>query len=332
MSNVFAVILTYNRSALLKQCVRAIACQTHRCDRIIVIDNASTDDTLEVLKSEGLERLTIMALPKNVGAAGGFNLAMHYAYQEGADYIWLMDDDVIPEEDALLRLLEANSTLHSRKISPPFLISNARSPDGLPTNTPEIDNTLSAIAYSTWPLLLDKCMVPVNRATFVSILLPRETIKQYGLPIADFFIWGEDVEFTLRITRNGPGYIVGDSRVVHVRAQPGALDIKKEQNPTRIRYFYYLKRNQMFVCRRLRQGSAITFGLRQLWLTAELILRRDFAKAKLVLTGTVHGLFFNPRREEAQTESSLQTGTIIENPSSDIVPQLQGCPPYARTG
>jgi GT2 family glycosyltransferase len=330
MSKVFAVVLTYNRSALLRQCLQAIAGQTHGCDRIIVIDNGSTDDTLEVLKAEGLERLTVLALPKNVGAAGGFNLGMHYAYREGADYIWLMDDDVIPEEGALLRLLDGYSTLHARDISAPFLISNAQSPDGFPTNTPEIDSSVSAIAYSTWPLLLDQCMVPVTRATFVSILLPRETIQRYGLPIADLFIWGEDVEFTLRITRNGPGYIVGDSRVVHVRAQPGALDIKKEKNPTRVKYFYYLKRNQMFMCRRLRHGSVITYGLRQLWLTAELLLRREFDKAKLVVTGTVHGLFFNPRREEAQTDTPLQTGTVIEYSSSEPEPQIQGCPPYAR--
>ncbi len=74
MPSVFAVVLTYNRSTLLKQCLKAIADQTYQCDRIIIVDNASTDDTLEVLKSEMQDRVTIVALPKNVGAAGGFNI------------------------------------------------------------------------------------------------------------------------------------------------------------------------------------------------------------------------------------------------------------------
>jgi dTDP-4-dehydrorhamnose reductase len=315
MSNVFAVILTYNRRGLLSECLSAVSQQTSPCDRIIVVDNGSTDDTLDMLRAEWSGRVTVCALPQNIGAAGGFNAGTRFAYQEGADYIWLMDDDVIPETDALERLLDADETLREREIFAPFVISNATTPAGLSTNTPELHVRQNAVSYATWPLLLDRCIVPVGRATFVSILFPRETIKRYGLPIAEMFMWGEDMEFTMRITRDGPGYLVGDSRVVHVRALSGAPDIRTERNPARIRYFYYLKRNQMFMRRRLRHGSITKHVLRQLKLAAELIIQREFYKARLVVTGTLDGLAFNPPLEKADGASTLEAVSYRTIPS-----------------
>jgi GT2 family glycosyltransferase len=332
MPNVYAVILTYNRSALLKECLRAVFNQVRLCDKIIVVDNGSTDDTLEMLKSEWADRVIIFALPKNIGAAGGFNAGLHFAYQHGADAIWLMDDDVIAETTALDRLLHAEATLHSHGIKPAYLISNARSPDGLPTNTPEIHIALNRMSYSTWPMFLDQCTVPVGRATFVSILIPRETIKRYGLPIADLFMWGEDMEFTMRITKDGPGYLVGDSRVTHVRAVPGAPDIKKETDPNRIKYFYYLKRNQMFMRRRLHHGSVTKHILWQLRLVAELLLQREYYKARLVTTGTIHGLFFKPVREHAKaTPSPIGSGAVVGGSPSSIALNAQKLTPAGRT-
>lgn len=320
---VTAVILTYNRSALLRRCLQAVLDQLHQCDSIIVVDNGSTDDTLEILKSEWIDRVTIYALPNNIGAVGGFNAGLDLAYQQEADFIWVMYDDVIPEDTALERLLNAESFLRSQDISPPYLVSNAQSPDGLPTNTPEIHFELNSMAYSTWPLFLEQCIVPVGRATFVSILLPRETIRQYGLPIADLFIWGEDMEFTMRITRNGPGYLVGNSRVIHVRAAAGAPDARKETDPRRIQYFYYLKRNQMFMRRRLRHGSVTKHILRQIQLAAELLLAAEYQKAKSVAIGTIHGLFFDPAREQAGETLTPRGGTVIQRSSRDAAPSGQ---------
>jgi GT2 family glycosyltransferase len=326
MPKVTAVILTYNRSALLRRCLQAVIDQVHQCDCIIVVDNGSTDDTLEILKSEWIDRVTIYALPNNIGAAGGFNVGLHLAYQQGADFIWLMDDDVIAEATALERLLKAESFLRAQEISPPYLVSNAQSPEGLPTNTPEIHFALNSMAYSTWPLFLDQCIVPVGRATFVSILLPRETIKQFGLPIADLFIWGEDMEFTMRITRNGPGYLVGNSRVIHVRAAAGAPDVRKETDPRRIKYFYYLKRNQMFMRRRLRHGSVTKHILRQVRLAAELLLAAEYHKAKIVTIGTIHGLFFDPPREHAGDTLTPRGGKVIQRSDRNAATGGQSMP------
>lgn len=189
MTAICAVVLTYNRRELLDECLAAISAQTRECDRIIVIDNASTDGTFEMLAVKWSEQVEVHSLPRNLGAAGGFNMGMRMAYRTGADAIWVMDDDVIPEPDALERLVAANLLLEQREISAPFVISTARTPRGHVTNVPDIDRGRNSLSYHKWPELLEYKMIPVRRATFVSILLPRVTLDRFGLPLAEMFIW-----------------------------------------------------------------------------------------------------------------------------------------------
>jgi len=289
------VVLTYNRKDLLNDCLKAIYMQTHRCNRIIVIDNASEDGTAEILDRQWKGRVDVHFLPENIGASGGFTIGMQLGYQTGADYIWVMDDDVVPAPDALARLLAANDLLVERNIVAPFVISTARSPAGQLTNVPEIDKRRNALAYENWPDLLDHGLVPITRATFVSILLPRETLQRYGLPIPAMYIWGEDSEFTLRITREHPAYLVGDSRVVHVRQLAGVLDIRTEASSKRISYHTHRIRNDIYIKRRYEGFRSIARYLRwQTFLILQLCIRGEFTKAAAVLRGVTQGLIFRP--------------------------------------
>jgi dTDP-4-dehydrorhamnose reductase len=300
MGTVCAVVLTYNRKELLNECLQAIWNQTHPCDHILVVDNASSDDTSEMLAQYWADRVEVHLLPTNVGAAGGFNACMRLAYQTGMDHIWVMDDDVIADPTALARLLAADDVLASRNVEAPFLISTARAPSGVLTNVPEISRRLNSLAYDDWPDLLDQRIVPVERATFVSILLPRETLTQHGLPISSMFIWGEDSEFTIRVTRERPAYLVGDSRVVHVRQLSGMLDIEKEQSPARISYHFHRIRNDMYLRRRYEGSRSVArYVFRQLRLITRLCGNGHFHKARIVLSGIAKGLFFNPKVEGA---------------------------------
>lgn len=301
MTAICAVVLTYNRRELLDECLAAISAQTHKCDRIVVIDNASTDGTFEMLAVKWSERVEVHSLPKNVGAAGGFNIGMRLAYRTGADAIWVMDDDVIPEPDALARLIAANRLLELREISAPFVISTARTPRGHVTNVPDIDRGRNSLAYHRWPELLEHKMIPVRRATFVSILLPRATFDRYGLPIADMFIWGEDTEFTLRVTRQQPGYMVGDSRAVHVRAMDGNLNIRTETNPARIGYHYHYIRNSVYTIRSYAHRRTLVRHLvKKAGLCFSLCMDKEFQKARIVLKGVVDGMTFHPQLERAE--------------------------------
>ncbi len=97
-----AVIVTYNRLELLKECLLGLRGQTHPLDEIIVVNNSSTDGTDGWLKDQ--DRLTVIN-QDNLGGSGGQYAGIRKAMENGADWIWCMDDDAEPYPDALEQLV-----------------------------------------------------------------------------------------------------------------------------------------------------------------------------------------------------------------------------------
>src|ERR1039458_1638456 len=117
---VCAVVVTFNRVNLLRQCLSSLRRQSQMPDCILVCDNATTDNTKEVLAREFAE-LQVLRLPDNVGGAGGFRAGMEWAYRHGFRWFWVMDDDIELQPDALeimLRYRRLSEFIHSRKIVP----------------------------------------------------------------------------------------------------------------------------------------------------------------------------------------------------------------------
>ena len=100
------VVVTYNRADLLSVMLEGLGKLERAADAVIVVDNASTDHTGDVLGASVLAGLQVVTSPENLGGAGGFHLGTTIAYEQGFDRIWLMDDDVVPAPDCLTRLLE----------------------------------------------------------------------------------------------------------------------------------------------------------------------------------------------------------------------------------
>lgn len=322
MAKVFAVILTFNRKDLLKRCLDAVYAQTRACDGVIVIDNASTDGTEQMLLESLRPNLKCYVLSHNIGASGGFNAGFRLAYQNGADFVWMMDDDVIPAADALQCLLEADQRLHGEGIERSFLLSTAYTESGLITNAPSVDVRRNRIDYENWPSVLELGMAPVRRATFVSILVPRATIAKHGLPIASMFIWGEDTEYTLRVTQEVPGFLVGASRVLHLRQEHGAINIVTENNPTRLKYHRHHTRNELFVARKYyRQRRLILSLVYQLSLMLKLLGKGELHKVRIVLQGLLESLWYYPASEAA--DAPIETlgvsirSSFVDPPSAE---------------
>ncbi|TFH88165.1 glycosyltransferase [Billgrantia azerbaijanica] len=306
MPHIIAVILTYNRRDLLKRCLTAVYSQTRPCDAVIVVDNASCDGTSEFLSTASYPRLQAYELSENIGAAGGFNAGFRLAHQQGADLVWMMDDDVLPEPDALERLLAADTLLADKGIERSFLISSAHTESGYVTNTPVPSRVKNRIGYGDWPVLLDHRLAAVEKAGFISILVPRNVLERHGLPIASMFIWGEDTEFTLRISRQAPGFLVGDSRVLHLRQEGGPIRITSERNPMRMRYHRNLIRNNLFIARKYQPWRRLPPTLFSLVrLSCRLLRTRQFGKAVVVFQGALSSLCFSPgvERVDASIDS-----------------------------
>lgn len=245
MKRVCAVIVTYNRKKLLLECVNAVLNQTYLAYKIIVLDNNSTDGTEEWLKETGIlnnECIVYKKLKENTGGAGGFYYGMKQAAEFNPDWIWIMDDDVVPTPSCLEELITASGII---KEPVSFLASSVRGMHGEPMNVPKILKE-STNKYVDWYQYLADGLVQIRKATFVSLLINGKAVQQCGFPWKDFFIWGDDSEYTQRIIRDfGSAYMVGKSLAIHKREGSDSLSIVRELNKNRIQLYYYYYRNNL---------------------------------------------------------------------------------------
>lgn len=315
MDQIYAVVLSYKRKELLKRCLQAIDAQTRQCAGIIVVDNASHDGTEEMLQQLQLElpSLKVYVLSHNTGASGGFSAGYRIAYQQGADYIWMMDDDVIAEPDALQQLIEAGDRLAAKGKPHSFLLSRAYTEDGLLTNVPSIDQRTNEIDYENWPALLDLGVIPVRPATYVSILVPRASLKRYGLPLAPMFMWGDDTEYTLRISQDEPGYMVAASKVWHLRKVSGSISIQRETDPGRIALHRHFVRNELIIARQYHSRRRVMgVFVSRLILAARMFKNGEGEKSRIVLKGLVESFSFKPTPEPADAPVEALGVTVRE--------------------
>lgn len=231
-----AVIVTCNRCELLKQALNSLFKQTYIINRIIVINNASTDGTKEYLSSIFSEQLVVINKEVNEGGAGGFYYGIKEAYDLGCDFVWIMDDDTICAVDALEKLMESYEIVQNKDIG--FLAANVFYKD----DTPCLMNICSPDYI--WNEFAAEGIIKVSHCSFVAMLIPAWVIKNVGLPIKEYFVWGDDGEYSTRILQNYEGYICAKSKVYHYMNNNIGVDIWNVEED-RIDRFYYFYRNWM---------------------------------------------------------------------------------------
>ena len=237
---IIAVVVTRNRMELLKGAIAHLLSQTIELKRIIIVDNASTDGTTEFLKKEVTEPVfDIVYNTTNEGGAGGFYTGIKKAYETGCDAVWIMDDDTYPTETALEDLVKDYKYLQKSGSKVGFITSNALFKDGKPC----LMNVSNPVFL--WNEHIKHGLVRVKHCSFVSMFIPTNVIADVGLPIKEFFIWGDDGEYSTRITECYEGYMSGNSTVYHMMNENIGVDIFTTP-ADRINRFYYFYRNWMF--------------------------------------------------------------------------------------
>jgi rhamnopyranosyl-N-acetylglucosaminyl-diphospho-decaprenol beta-1,3/1,4-galactofuranosyltransferase len=206
-----ALVVTYNRKDLLRECLTAVRNQSRAVDHIVVVDGASTDGTPEMLAEEFPE-VELVRLAQNEGASGGFHEALRVGLERDMDWLWTMDDDTIPSPDALEQLL-AGLARRDGLPEPVLLYSKVLWQDGRlhPMNQPCFDMRDPQRFLDG----LERRLLPLRWATFPSMLLRPDAVRRNGLPNKRFFLWSDDIDFTGRILRHEPGYFVAESTAVH---------------------------------------------------------------------------------------------------------------------
>ena len=252
---VCAVILTFNSCSGVRNCIEAVKKQTRSPETTLVVDNHSEDKTAMFLDSikNSVPHLVVIRTSENLGPAGGFHTGMKWAFDQGYDYLWLLDDDSVPEQRCLEILLDH---LHAA----------------------------DAIA---WPLNIDENGMKSRYGAWRGELIPREVIDRGGLPNKDLF-WGvEDTEYFIGRLRERHHIrrIEVMEAVVHFKQ----ANVRK----TATWHYYYRSRNMVYYRlwvqspRRIRK---LMGRLVRLWGKAILKEDRKFKKTLYMGIGIYHGL------------------------------------------
>ena len=256
---VLAAIVTHNRRDLLARCLDALDAQTRRPDAVLVIDNASSDGTAEMLAARGTWRIG----QPNLGSAGGWHRAIAETLAHGFDAVWLMDDDGRPDAGAL-EVLTGALTPDMACLSSVVLREDA--PDRFVFPFPLLD----AEGHPTllaWPRKLARlgALEPHCRARtypfahlFNGALVPRRTLAAIGNIETTFFMFGEEVDYFYRMRAIGPVLSHIDARHLHPDVTRRPLSEAK--------LYYYIKNSLVLNHRymnhpRLRDAATIGVGL-----------------------------------------------------------------------
>lgn len=284
------VVVTYNRLQLLKEVIESLRQQTNQDFQLIVINNGSTDGTLNWLNEQN-DVITITQA--NLGGAGGFYTGMKYVAEQGYDYCWVMDDDVICAPTALEELIKASQV----RADIGFVCSRVIGTNGNPMNTPLPDIRITDNGYADlYDLVVNYAMVKVSVATFVSVFLSTKRIKEMGLPIKEFFIWGDDSEYTERISTRYPSYIACRSVVVHKRVLQKGLSFNEETNPQRFRNYYYMFRNQAYTrLLRKRKKEFLKVAIMQILQALKLFFQGKIRQSRIIFKAYFALISFTPK-------------------------------------
>jgi rhamnopyranosyl-N-acetylglucosaminyl-diphospho-decaprenol beta-1,3/1,4-galactofuranosyltransferase len=287
-SRVVAVVVAWNRRDLLAEVLEALARQAAGLARIVVVDNASTDDSADVARAAG-PLVDLVRLDRNTGGAGGFAAGLAVALERHRPYwVWLMDDDTVPTESALAELLAAVTGTDA-------VVAGSRVvwTDGSdhPMNTPREKPFVSRAERQA---AAERGLLAVRSSSFVSMLVRADVVRAEGLPLTDYFIWNDDFEYSTRLLRGRRGVFVPGSIVVHKTKALASTDL--DPGPR----FYYEVRNKLWMqlaSRSLNPGEKLLYGASTLrrWLRTFLrssdraVLRDGLAR------GLADGLRTRPR-------------------------------------
>jgi GT2 family glycosyltransferase len=261
---VAVVVVTHNRADLLVGMLDGLAAQTHAPDAVIVVDNASTDGTAEVLAARTDLPLQVIT-QDNLGGAGGFHRGVCTAYERGFDRVWLMDDDVVPAPDCLERLMavDEDCLIAVREDLSGTLVEKAavefdlRNPLAIHPKRSTVDGVHRDRA--SMPALVE-----VHNVAFEGFMVRRDVITEIGFPDPAFFIFYDDAEYAVRARRAGRRiWAVRDAVLVR------QLDFNQQHDLSGWKGFYMYR--NLFVVH-LRHGENALVRLKPWLITLVVVL------------------------------------------------------------
>lgn len=294
---VIAITVTFNRVSTLRKTLSALEAQSCQVDKIIVVDNHSDEQNKQQLISltEGKKNIEILWMEDNLGGAGGFENGMRYAKEKyDPDWYWIMDDDAYPRNDTLEKLLRHSGQENLGCLAPLIWGVDWQKYQLYHHKRMRRFYTVDEAKFSDTDEMNE--VEQIDADAFVGTLFPRHTIETAGFPDGSLFIYGDDTEYTVRVSQDYSIYLIKDAVIDH-------NDPPLENaifSPKTFWKLYYTVRNRMIIVKKynrgVRKAAAMTlFSGQVIWQIAYSLIRRGlgkyrFLRIKYVLKGYMDGL------------------------------------------
>lgn len=260
-SDIIVVVVTYNRPKLLKKVVDAVKLQTILPSKVVVIDNNSDQPLSPWFQKQPL--LEIHRLSKNIGGAGGFSKGIKIASSYNYKWIWLLDDDAIPDVDALENLLIA-----AQRNNNVGAICSTIFEGGIKAEYHHgffCNLTGKRTFLKNDPICKAK-EVSIDTGSFASMLLSVSVVTKIGLPHEDYFLGYDDTEYCLRIKKFGFSVLLSNSSLVHHLGTP------LNTQPFGRKHYYHIRNHAFMLNEYMRSGVrafiASSFFALKVWINS----------------------------------------------------------------
>ena len=327
--SVAAVVVTFNRRELLGRLLDVLT-RIDALDAILVVNNASTDGTAEFLESLTDERVKSRTLPTNLGGAGGFQAGLQWSVEDGYDLSWMMDDDGVPTPGCLSHLLEFHGDYDFwgpavlAEQDPSRLCFPVRKP-----GTATVARTLAELTQASVDGVVADVVIPFN-----GVLVTRELAEQIGTPRAEFFIWGDDVEYLWRAQRAEArtGTVV-DAHFLHPMTDDLGTPMMfgrtiYNHSPSDLKHYAMARNNTVNLLTYRGPLHAAAFWAKTLWFytfvkpsMSRLRLSRDAISAGLRGDFSGHHQFLKRGPQQASAESRVAV-VIVTYRRAELLDQL----------
>jgi GT2 family glycosyltransferase len=247
---VMAHIHTFNDADIIDRTIEALLRQTRPVDAILVVDNASSDGTLD---RPSLKHATVLRQRENLGTSGAVFAGMQFALGQDYDWIWLFDADSTPQPDALEKLLELYDSMTRDEQDETACLACLpyNQVDGRPLHA-SIFTRLGRVAVMPAP---NERYCPFHATLWSGSLYRLAAVRRIGLPNADYVLdCGED-EYGYRVMRAGYKAFIHPHAVMqhNIRGSQSLTPVELKVGPARVRAYefpaircYYLCRNGLY--------------------------------------------------------------------------------------
>jgi GT2 family glycosyltransferase len=271
---VAVIILTWNRIEDLVPCLESFSCLEYPNYHVIVVDNASQDDTVATVRKR-FAWATLIVNEENLGYVGGNNVGMKYALEKGFDYIFILNSDTKVTPTVLSELVRVMESDHRIAITGAknLLMENPR-------------YTWGRYGKLTWGPMLVKTIgrfeldhpeeSPKDVEWIIGngCMMSREALDRVGLFDEEFFQVNEDVDWSLRARKLGYRIVFVDSAAIYHQGGSSG-DFKKK---VVFAYGYFLGRNAIMLAR--KHANVLQWAKLLTLLSLGLLIRTAFYAAR----------------------------------------------------